>query len=140
MKEIGSYFELEKNRGPMLHEEAIPLGCGRHGLEYLILAKKIKKIAIPLFLCDCIYDLCRKYSLSVRLYSIRKDFLPADFSPDPDEWVYLVNYYGQLNHDKIRDLKKRYTHVMVDNTQAYYSMPVEGCMGLHRWLSSSPGR
>ena len=59
MKEIGGYLEMERFGGTMLHEGAIALNCGRNCLGYLIQAKKISKIAVPFFMCDCIFETCK---------------------------------------------------------------------------------
>ena len=60
MKEIGGYFELDRYRLPMLHEEALALNCGRNCLSYLIEARNIKKILLPYFMCNVVSDTCKK--------------------------------------------------------------------------------
>ena len=40
--------------------------------------------------------------------------------------VYVVNFYGQLNNSYIRRLKAQCGHLIIDNAQAYFQMPVEG--------------
>ena len=37
------------------------------------------------------------------------------------EYLYLVNYYGQLTDDKIRKYKKIYGNIIVDHTHAFFS-------------------
>lgn len=126
MKEIGGYIQLDTNRGEMLHQNAIALNCGRSALAYLLLAKRIKKIAIPYFMCHTISDLCRKYSVTIRYYHIDRNFLPVNLELGEDEWLYLANYYGQLSDDTIRAIGKQYGRVIVDNAQAYFREPVGG--------------
>jgi hypothetical protein len=43
-----------------------------------------------------------------------------------DEWLYLVNYYGQIPNEYISELKEHYGKLIVDNAQAYFQMPVDG--------------
>ena len=123
-KEIGGYLELDRYHLSMLHEDAIALNCGRNCLAYLIQKKGIKRIWIPKFLCASVSDVCRREGCEVCYYSIGIDFTPILASTD--DWVYLVNYYGQINNDRIREYKNKYPNLIVDNVQAYYQPPVEG--------------
>lgn len=125
MKEYGGYIELDTYRLPMLHEGAVALNCGRNCLAWLIRAKKIRKLCIPAFLCDSVEKLCRKEGVAVRHYAVGMDLLPEPLELEADEWLYLVNYYGQLTDTHIRSYKARYHRVMVDNSQAYFQMPAE---------------
>lgn len=123
-KEIGGYLELDRYQLPMLHDDAIALNSGRNCLAYLIQKKGIKRIWIPKFLCASVSDVCRREGCEVCYYSIGTDFKPI-LAPT-DDWVYLVNYYGQVNNDRIREHKNQYPNLIVDNIQAYYQSPVEG--------------
>lgn len=123
-KEIGGYLELDRYHLPMLHDDAIALNSGRNCLAYLIPQKGIKRIWIPKFLCASISDVCRREGCEVCYYSIGIDFTPI-LAPT-DDWVYLVNYYGQVNNDRIGEHKNQYPNLIVDNVQAYYQSPVEG--------------
>ena len=125
MKEFGGYIELDTYRLPMLHEGAVALNCGRNCLAYLIRAKRIRKLCLPAFLCDSVENLCFREGVQVRHYAVGLDFLPEDPSPEADEWLYLVNYYGQLTNERIRGYQKQYERIIVDQSQAYFQMPVE---------------
>ncbi len=125
MREIGGYFELDKYSMPMLHEGAVALNCGRNTLAYLIEAKGIEKIKVPKFLCDTVREVCEKEKISISFYSITRDFLPEELTLEADEWLYLVNFYGQLDNDTIRGYVEKYERVIVDHAQAYYQMPLE---------------
>lgn len=131
MKEIGGYMELDNYHLPMLHEDAIALNCGRNSLAYLIEARDIKKIKLPLFLCDCIRNLCEQKSVKVSYYHIDEKFYPKEVSLEEDEWLYVVNFYGQLTNTYIEELSNKYIHVIVDNAQAYFQMPVKGVNTLY---------
>lgn len=125
MKEIGGYIELDKYMLPMLHDDAIMLNCGRNALAYLIRARQITKIALPKFLCSSVSDVCHKEGVQVKCYSIGKDFLPKDLSIEEDEWLYIVNYYGQIDNNILLEYSNKY-RVIVDNAQAYFQMPIKG--------------
>ena len=124
MKEYGGYIELDTYRLPMLHEGAVALNCGRNCLAYLIEAKRIKRIKLPYFMCDSVYEVCKKYGVEIALYHIDEYFKPVEITLDDDEWLYLMNYYGQLTREYFTELKQKYNRVIVDNAQAYFDMPI----------------
>ena len=125
MREIGGYLCLDKCNKPLKHEGAIALNSGRNCLAYLIEKKHIKKIYLPKFLCASVGDVCRRLEVVVEYYSTGKDFTPI--IPDLlDGWLYIVNYYGQLNNDRLRGYKEKYPYLIVDNIQAYYQEPCDG--------------
>lgn len=124
MKEYGGYIELDTYRLPMLHEDAIALNCGRNCLAYLIEAKNIKKIMLPYFMCDSVFELCKKYDVEMSCYHIDEAFRSKDIVLDNDMWLYVMNYYGQLTTKEISELKAKYNRVIVDNAQAYFEEPI----------------
>ena len=107
MQEFGGYIELDKYELPLLHEGAIALNCGRNALAYLIKARNIKKILIPKFLCDSVQKLCKRENVQYKYYSIGKDFLPLSIDLDSDEWLYIVNFYGQISNEILEMLVNR---------------------------------
>lgn len=131
MKEIGGYIELDRYRMPMLHEKAIALNSGRGCLSYLIRLKKIQKIRLPFFLCDSVKDTCSLEGVSIKFYSISESFEPEDMFLEEDEWLYIVNYYGQITREKMQTLIQKYNRVIIDQAQAYFDRPVVGAHTLY---------
>ena len=125
MREIGGYIEFEHFHGPMLHEGMIALNCGRSCLRYLIRARNIRKIVLPVYCASSVRGACRSESVGIRYFLVGKDWMPKDVTLAEDEWLYLVNYYGQLTQEKIRATKERYGRIIVDNAEAYYDEPVD---------------
>lgn len=130
-QEIGGYLGLEQCAAVRLHENAIALNSGRSCLAYLIRAKKIQCIWLPYFLCGSVYQTCKKEGIDVRYYHIGKEFLPENIEFQDKEWLYLVNYYGQVSNEKIALLIKKYQRVIVDATQAYFQQPLKGADTLY---------
>ena len=97
MKEIGGYIELELNRGYMLHEDGILLNCGRNALAYLLHARRIKRIWLPYFLCDSVFNVCKQHEVEIRYYHIDDRWIPQSIHLEGSDWLYIVNYYGQMN-------------------------------------------
>ena len=128
MCEIGGYIELDKYTLPMLHDKAIKLNCGRNALAYLIEAKRIESILMPKFMCDSCNGILKRYGVSVRYYSIDLNFRPIDIilKSGGREWLYLVNFYGQLSNEYIKKMQMLYRNIIVDQAQAYFQKPVVG--------------
>lgn len=125
MKEIGGYLELDTYNMPMMHGDAMAFNSGRSCLAYLIEKKNIKKMRLPKFLCACVGDICEQYDVEVNYYQIGKDFLPREESIGlvSDEWIYMVNYFGQMDNSTLKRLKAKYKNIIVDNIQAYFQKP-----------------
>ena len=125
-KEIGGYLELERFTGPMLHEKALALSSGRACLSYLIEQRKIRKIALPDFNCDIVEAVCRAHEVETRFYPVGADLRPKTLQTEEDEWLYLVNFYGQLSADELQRVAARVPRLIVDNAQAYFDLPLKG--------------
>ena len=126
MREIGGYIELDRYNNELLHKKAIALNCGRNCLAYLIETKNIKTIWLPYFLCDSVRNVCVKYGVVARYYHVGTDWTIQDIALQQDEYLYVVNFYGQLSREYLASLKEKYERVIVDNSQAYFEMPVDG--------------
>ena len=124
--EIGGYIEFPYLVGSLFHDQAIALNCARNCLAYIIEAKNIKNIALPKFLCGSVKRTCEEHDVDVNYYSIGIDFLPKDIELKQNEWLYLVNYYGQIDNEKIIEIKKHNDNLIVDNVEAFFQLPVEG--------------
>ena len=125
-KEIGGYLELERFTGPMLHEKALALSSGRACLSYLIEQRKIRKIALPDFNCDIVEAVCRAHEVKIRFYPVEANLRPKALQTEEDEWLYLVNFYGQLSADELQRIAARVPRLIVDNAQAYFDLPLKG--------------
>lgn len=142
MKEIGGYLELEQFPLQMMHSMAIGLNCGRNALAYVIRARNIQKLKIPCFLCDAVDQVCRREKIHVSYYHIGPDFKPMNQKLEEDEWLYLVNFYGQISNQEIEGYKDRYSRIIVDHSHAYYQMPVKGVDTLYtcrKWFGVPDG-
>ena len=125
--EIGGYFEFETFYGPEYHAGAIRLNSGRNCLAYLLEARNIRKIHLPYYLCSSVREVCTKYGVELQYYHINEDFSPKfDFELSSSDYFYLVNYYGQISNIYIENLAQKIKNLIVDNSQAFFQMPVEG--------------
>ncbi len=124
-KSIGGYFELElSNVSKEFHTDAICLNTARNALEYILKAKKIKKIFLPYFTCDVLIQPLHKLKLPFQFYSINENLEPIfDFTElkDGDAFLY-TNYFG-LKDNYVKKLSLMCEQLIIDNAQAFYSMP-----------------
>lgn len=127
MREIGGYIELDTYHLPMLHENAIALNCGRNCLAYLFKSRRIKKLKVSYFICNSIFNVCEREGVDKTYYHITKSFRPEDnLTLADDEWLYLVNLYGQLSNEEIREYVDKYSRVIVDQANGYFVEPLSG--------------
>ena len=127
MLEIGGYLQLDQLINMPYHQHLIELNTGRNALIYLVKAKKISKLYLPYFLCNSVSDILIKYKVDYEYYQIGKDFLPIfGQTLKDDEYLYIVNYYGQVQDTVIRELKEEYNNILVDNTQSFFQKPIAG--------------
>ena len=127
MKEIGGYLGLEHFSGREYHAGLVAVNSGRNALLYILRARGAKKLYIPAFLCDSVRELCRREKIAFAEYGVGRDFLPRfDRELDEDEWLYVVNYYGQLSDAYLQQLKDRFGRLIVDNVQDFFRRPLPG--------------
>jgi hypothetical protein len=68
-----------------------------------------------------------KHGFDFEYYHIDADFNPI-FNKKlcEDEYLYIVNYYGQLTNDKVIYLNQEYGKIILDNTHAFFQKPIDG--------------
>lgn len=125
MKEIGGFFELELPIGKEYHSEALRLNKARSALYYLIKSKNIKKIYIPHYTCETISYMLDKLKINYEKYRINENFLPIiNTKIKESESLLYTNYYG-INQSKVEKVKQEFKNVIIDNSQAFFSVPLD---------------
>ena len=59
MKEIGGYLELEEMSGEEYYPDLIKLNLGRNALVFALEQLHIRKLWLPLLLCDSVTSVCK---------------------------------------------------------------------------------
>lgn len=127
MREIGGYFGLEQLVDNEYYKHLLGLNTGRNALLYLVRAKGIKKIFIPFYLCDSVSNMLQQHCCDFEYYQIDEKFNPIfNTKFGQDAYLYIVNYYGQLDNKEIASYQKRYERIIVDNTHAFFQEPIKG--------------
>ena len=125
MREYGGYIELDNFAGKEFYQDAVSLNCGRSCLIYLIKAKRIKRLYIPFFLCNTVRMCCEAHGVEYIYYNITDDFKPILFGVKSKDFVYVVNFYGLLSDEYIYELQKKYSNLILDNSQAFFRKPLK---------------
>lgn len=121
---IGGYLGLEPYVGEPYHA-GIALDSARSCLKYEIRLRGIRAIWLPDYLCSAVREACEDEGVAVRTYAVGKDLLPIyDFNVGENEWLYLVDYFGQLG---VRDVEgagsRSGNRLVVDEVQGFYREP-----------------
>ena len=124
MKSIGGYFELELSQGEEYHKNAIRLNTGRNAFEYVLRAKQYKKVYLPFYTCDVMFEPIKKLKLDFEFYSIDKNFGPIfDFSKVQANDVFVYTNYFGICDNQVLEVSQKCKNLIVDNSQAFYSKP-----------------
>lgn len=126
MKEIGGYLELDRFSNQEYYSDFVTLNTARNALVYLSKVRKFDKVYIPYFLCESVSQVCEREQIKYDYYHINPDFTPSfDRKLGEGEYLYIVNYYGQFTETKVKELKQKYTNIIMDNVQAFFEKPVQ---------------
>lgn len=126
MREIGGYFQMENLCGEDYYPDLIKLNLGRTALLYLMKDLDIQKLRLPRYICDSVVKICHKAGYPVSFYSVDEKLNPIIESPlEQGEYLYLINYYGQLSDEKILALKGKYEKIIVDHTHSFFQRPLK---------------
>ncbi|MBN1060026.1 hypothetical protein [Clostridium botulinum] len=127
MKEIGGYFGLDQLISNEYYKNLISVNSGRNALLYILKAKKIKKLYIPYYLCNSVSHMLKMNDYDFEYYNIDLDFMPK-FKKNltKHEYLYIVNYYGQLTNERAFKLKQQFKQIILDNTHAFFQKPING--------------
>lgn len=127
VKEIGGYLEFEKSYGQEFFG-GLALNTSRNCLQFLIRERNIKKIYIPYYLCLVIEDTCVNEGVEILYYHIDDYFKPIldNIVLNDNEYIYVVNYFGMLSNDYIKEIKDKYLNIILDNTHSFYSEVLDG--------------
>ena len=127
MDAIGGYFELELRHGEHYHKDAIRLNTARNCFEYVLIARKYRKVYIPYYTCEVMLQPLRRQHVEYAFYSIDWNLEPiGTFRLEDGEAFLYTNYFG-IKQDCVEKLAKVYgSRLIVDNAQAFYAPRIDG--------------
>ena len=132
--EIGSFIGLDlRDSGEYYNQEdnIARLNSARAGIYHACKLYGCHSVYIPYYLCPTVKEFLNKKGIETIHYFINNDFEPILIKQERTQAVLLVNYFGILSTEKINILAGRYDRVIIDNSAAFYSSPVESCFAVY---------
>lgn len=126
-KAVGGYFGLEIGEGQHFHQTALKLNTARNCLEYILRVKRYSKIYLPYYTCEVLLEPLNKLDVKYEFYSINEVLEPLFDKKLSDQDVLLYTNYFGLKQCVVKKLVQRYPNIIIDNAQAFFSSPVDGC-------------
>jgi hypothetical protein len=128
-KPIGGFFELEISKGKnSYHEKAAALTSARACLRLILKQVSPKKIYIPYYTCDALFQPLHLAHVDYELYPIDENLNPANLPKlKQDEWFLYINYFG-IKTKTVESLIEKYgDRLIVDNVHDFFN---EGYPGI----------
>lgn len=127
MEAIGGYFELELQKGEHYHKDALMLNTARNCFEYILKARRYKKVYMPFYTCDVMFQPLAKLRIDYSYYHINDKFEIEELPVlNGGEAILYTNYFA-LKQDYVIQLASHYgSQLIVDNAQAFYAPRLEG--------------
>ncbi|HTN21396.1 MAG TPA: hypothetical protein VL125_13015 [Pelobium sp.] len=125
VKALGGYLELQLPLNKEYYTSLIKLNTGRNAFEYLLRVNRYAAAYIPYFTCEVMLEPLRKLKIPYHFYTINRNLEPVlDFEVGKDECLLYTNYFG-IKQDFIAALSQKVPNLIIDNTQGFFSEPVE---------------
>jgi hypothetical protein len=127
-KPIGGFFELEipfKNN--VYHNKAIALSNGRACLNLILKTVKPKKVYIPYYTCNALFEPFNSNNIQYELYDINEQLNPVS-TPTLKEGEYFlyINYFGIKNDMVGRIIDKYKDKTIIDNVHDFFNKGYDG--------------
>lgn len=132
--EIGSFIEMQFEKGKEYYSQKTNiarLNTGRAAIWHAFRVLGCEAIWLPYYQCDTVREFLQKKGARIKYYHIDREFNPLDLMPERNETVLLVNYYGVMSAERMSTLAGNYQNVIIDNSQAFFSKPIDGCMNVY---------
>ena len=131
--EIGSFIEFEFSKGKEYHkgENVVRLNTARAAIYHAVRVLGCNTVWLPYYQCDTVRTFLQQKSINIKYYHINSAFNPLYINLTKREAIVLVNYYGIMSSIRMNNLAKRFTNVIIDNSQAFFAEPIENCMNVY---------
>lgn len=127
--EIGGYRELDLRTGLEYYtgNEVARLNSGRAGIFHAVKCCGCRRVLLPYYECSTVMNFLQMQGIETIRYHIDKE-LRAILDPSlitEDTAIIIVNYFGMMPRSVLEDYAARFSSVIIDNTQAFYSKPIQ---------------
>ena len=124
--EIGGYLDLSANwLQKEIPHNPVMLNTARNCIRYIARQRNIKRIFIPYYSCHTVVRALQNDGVEINFYSIDDNFMPIFPEDIQNGYFMYVNYYGLMNNN-VSALAEKYENLIVDNSQAFFSVPIKG--------------
>lgn len=130
---MGGYFELELARGHHPFPHAHAYNSARSAFQAILQARRSRRVFMPFYLCSVMHDAARSAGVEVVNYHLTQSLeLQRLPSLNAEDALLYVDYFGLKTHYIKSTLVERYRKgLIVDNSQAFFSAPVDGIASLY---------
>ena len=119
--EIGSFIELQFNKGTEWHKEdkysdmsVARLNSGRAAIYHAVRLLGCDTVYLPYYQCETVREFLTRKGVKIKYYAIDKDFVPLlEREQKNNEAVVIVNYYGICSDSRMLDLARLYKNVSI---------------------------
>ena len=131
--EMGSFIELEYPKGKEYYkgDNVVRLNSGRTAIYHSIKSYNCKKVYLPIYQCETVKDFLIKKRIEIEFYTIDENFIPKMDTNEEDSCMIIVNYCGIFSTQYIKNIADKYKNVIIDNSQAFFSKPLENCLNVY---------
>lgn len=131
--EIGSFIDLQLPMGMEYRKEKniARLNSGRTAIYHAFRLTGCETVWLPYYQCDTVREFLLRKKQKIKYYHIDGDFNPVDLTPEKNEAVLLVNYYGVMSFNRMKELASKYDNVIIDNSQGFFAEPIENCFNVY---------
>ena len=132
--EIGSFIELQFDKGKEYfkgNKDIARLNTGRAAIYHAFRITNCNSIWLPIYQCDTVREFLKRKGVIIKYYHIDNFFNPIDLFQEKNEAVLLVNYFGIMSQNRMRELASKYNNVIIDNSQAFFCEPIETCLNVY---------
>mgnify|MGYP006286498323 CR=1 FL=1 len=126
--EIGSFIELDlRNSGEYYKGELniSRLNSGRAGIYHALRILACNKVYLPYYLCPSVKIFLKKKNIEVIPYFINENFIPNIANQDRNSAIVIVNYFGILSNESLKQNISSFTNIIIDNSAAFFSYPLD---------------
>ena len=127
MKEYGGYLPIESGCNELYIDNDLyqvkRLNAARYGIVQACMERDFTNIFLPYYLCDSVFDALEKNHINYIKYHINNYFEPIVDHEVNNSLVVIVNYYGMFGSSFYNKMMNRFSYIVFDNTQSFFSPP-----------------
>jgi len=131
--EIGSFLELDiRTSGEYYsNHEIARLNTARAGIFHAMKLLETDTLYLPYYMCPSVKSFLSKKGIKMHFYNLGSDLLPMNLEPQSGSAVLICNYFGIIQTDKLASINQQYKNVIIDNSQAFFNQPIDGCYNVY---------